>query len=193
MYIILLFLAALGVFWGVVCIVKLYTGCDDSSAIAKIRDFVNGIPHVPLEQDPGLWTEIWTAIRNIIGDARFDKLSRIYAAIASSLEDIRLYGHHSGLPYIIIIIDLVDDAERQLIEAVVVGIVNRHLRRRGLPDTVIVTWERLFNYGLEYLEIRFGETREQRAIVRTVLADELRQLNVTHEPLTDDADSDIGL
>ena len=52
--------------------------------------------------------------------------------------------------------------------------MKRHLKMRGLPDSVIVTWGQYDN-GLEYLEIRFGETEEQHNIVRTVLANELRQ------------------
>lgn len=158
----------------VIFIIRLWTGCDRDEAIKKLHHKINGTVYIPLGQDPGLWSEIWDAIRKIIGDARFEKLQRIYEAIASSLGGIRLNGHHSGLPYIIIIIDLVDDAEKKLIETVVVGIVKRHLRMRGLPDSVIVTWGQYGN-GLEHIEIRFGETGEQQTIVRTVLADELRQ------------------
>ena len=167
-------LITVGGFYTAIFVVRLWTGCTRDEAITKIRNKVNGIAYITLEEDKGLWTEIWAAIRNIIGDARFEKLKRIYEAIAASQGGISLHGHHSGLPYIVIILDQLSDAERKLIEAVVVGIVKRHLRTRGLPDSVIVTWGEYDN-GLVYLEIRFGETKEQHDIVRTVLANELRQ------------------
>lgn len=169
-------LQILGIFACAVLLTKVFTGCSISEAIAKVQRVFNDNAKtiVPLAQDEGLWSEILDAIRNIFGNARFDKLRRIYEALAASQGGISLHGHHSGLPYIVIILDQLSDAERKLIEAVVVGIVKRHLRTRGLPDSVIVTWGEYDN-GLVYLEIRFGETKEECAIVRTVLANELRQ------------------
>ena len=169
-------LQILGIFACAVLLTQVFTGCSTREAIAKIQSIFNGNEKtiVPLSLDEGLWSEIWAAIRKIIGDARFDKLRRIYEALASSQGGIRLNGHHSGLPYILIILDQLTDAERRLTEAVVVGIVKRNLRALGLPDSVIVTWGQYDN-GLEYLEIRFDETEEQHNIVRTVLANELRQ------------------
>ncbi len=169
-------LQILGIFACTVLLTQVFTGCSTREAIAKIQSIFNGNEKtiVTLEQDPGLWSEIWAAIRNIIGDARFDKLRRIYEALAASQGGISLHGHHSGLPYILIILDQLNDTERKLIETVITGIVKRHLKMRGLPDSVIVTWGQYDN-GLEYLEIRFGETEEQHNIVRTVLANELRQ------------------
>lgn len=167
-------LIAIGGFYIAIFVVRLWTGRNTDEAIRTIRNKVNGVVYIPLWEDEGLWAEIWAAIRKIIGDARFEKLKGIYEAIAASVGGIRLHGHHSGLPYILIILDELTDAERKLIEAVVVGIVKRHLRARGLPDSVIVTWGEYDN-GLVYLEIRFGETKEQCAIVRTVLANGIRQ------------------
>lgn len=169
-------LQILAIFACAVLLTQVFTGCSTREAIAKIQSIFNGNEKtiVVLEQDPGLWSEIWAAIRKIIGDARFEKLRRIYEAIASSTGGIRLNGHHSGLPYILIILDQLNATERKLIETVITGIVKRHLKMRGLPDSVIVTWGQYDN-GLEYLEIRFGETEEQHNIVRTVLANELRQ------------------
>ena len=169
-------LQILGIFACAVLLTQVFTGCSTREAIAKIQSIFNGNEKtiVALEQDPGLWSEIWAAIRNIIGDARFDKLRRIYEALAASQGGISLHGHHSGLPYILIILDQLNATERKLIETVITGIVKRHLKMRCLPDSVIVTWGQYDN-GLEYLEIRFGETEEQHNIVRTVLANELRQ------------------
>lgn len=169
-------LQILGIFACAVLLTQVFTGCSISEAITKVQSIFkhNENTIVALEEDPGLWSAIWAAVRNIIGDARFDKLRRIYEALASSQGSISLHGHHSGLPYILIILDQLTDEERRLIEAVVVGIVKRKLRALGLPDSVIVTWGQYDN-GLEYLEIRFGETEEQHNIVRTVLANELRQ------------------
>lgn len=169
-------LQILGIFACAVLLTKVFTGCSISEAVSKVQSIFNDNEKtiVSLEQDDGLWSEIWAEIRNIIGDARFYKLRRTYEALAASQGGIRLNGHHSGLPYILIILDQLTDAERRLIEAVIVGIVKRHLRARGLPDSVVVIWGEYGN-GLVYLEIRFGETEEQHNIVRTVLANELRQ------------------
>lgn len=169
-------LQILGIFACAVLLTQGFTGCSISEAITKVQSIFkhNENTIVPLALDEGLWSEIWAAIRNIIGDARFEKLQRIYEAIAAGQGGIRLHGHHSGLPYILVILDLVNDTERKLIEAVVKGIIKSHLKMRGLPDSVIVTWGEYDN-GLVYLEIRFGETKEEQAIVRTVLENELRQ------------------
>ena len=174
-------LIAVGGFYTAIFVIRLWTGCSRDEAITKIRNKVNGIAYIPLEEDEGLWSEVWAAIRNITGGARFEKLRRIYEAIAASQGGIRLNGHHSGLPYILIILDQLNDTERKLIEAVIVGIVKRHMGIRGLPDSVLVTWGEYDN-GLVYLEIRFGETEEQQGIVRAVLADELRQ----HQQIDDE-------
>lgn len=100
-------LQILGIFACAVLLTQVFTGCSTREAIAKIQSIFNGNEKtiVALEQDPGLWSEIWAAIRNIIGDARFDKLRRIYEALAASQGGISLHGHHSGLPYILIILD----------------------------------------------------------------------------------------
>lgn len=178
-------LQILGIFAGAVLLTQVFTGCSTSEAVSKVQSVFKEDKQtiVPLSQDEGLWSEIWAEIRNIIGEARFDKLRRTYEALAASQGGIRPNGHHSGLPYILIILDRLTDAERKLIEAVVVGIVKKHLRMRGLPDMVIATWDKLSNYGLDCLEIRFSQTVEERTIIRTALANELGQ-----EAMTDDED-----
>ncbi len=85
-------LQILGIFAGAVLLTQVFTGCSISEAIAKVQSVFKEDKQtiIPLEQDEGLWSEIWAAIRNIIGEARFDKLRRTYEAIASSLGGIRL-------------------------------------------------------------------------------------------------------
>ena len=85
-------------------------------------------------------------------------------------------GTKSGLTCVTITVRPNDESEQQMIEAVMVGITRKNLLVRGLDPQVLVVWNKRMDINSPYLEIQFGESKKQCALVRSILADELRQL-----------------
>lgn len=184
-----IFLGAMGVFAGAVHLVKVYTGCSTDEAIAKIQNLMNGKIVVPLANDPGYYDEICQALKNIIGERRYDELTKLNSALcAAGHTPVIACGTALGLPYVDITVEPQDDTEKQIIEAVMVGITKKHLAVRELGPEVIADWKNRMDINSPYLEIRYPDNAQDRKVILDTIAKNGLAAIEAGTSLTDDED-----
>lgn len=166
-----IFLGALGVFAGAVHLVKVYTGCSTDEATAKIQNLINGKVVVPLANDPGFYDEICQALQSIIGEKRYDELKKLDSALcAAGHTPVIACGTVLGLPCMDITIQPENDTEKQIIEAVMVGITKKHLIARELRPEVIADWKKRMDINTPYLEIRYPDNAQDCKVILDTIA-----------------------
>ena len=172
-------------------VVKDWKGCSDEEAAQKIRDFVNGKANVPLAQDPGVYEEICQGLNDIIGDKRYGALVNLNAALrAAGHTPVIASGTNSGLPCITISVQPKDDTEQQTIEAVMIGILRKHLVSRGLGPEVLGDWKKRLDINYPYLEIRYPENAKDRKLIADTIIRTGAAVVVVDNPLTDDTEEE---
>ena len=185
----LLVAGAVGSF-GVACkVVKDWKGCSEEEAAQKIRDFVNGKTTVPLSKDQGVYTELCQGLQNVMGEKRYNELARVDAALrAAGHTPVIASGTNSGLPCITISVQPKDDTEQQTIEAVMIGILRKHIVARGLGSEVLGDWKVRLDINTPYLEIRYPETEKDRKLIVDTIIRTGAAVVDTNNPLTNDTD-----
>lgn len=172
-------------------VVKDWKGCSDEEAAQKIRDFVNGKANVPLAQDPGVYEEICQGLNDIIGDKRYGALVNLNAALrAAGHTPVIASGTNSGLPCITISVQPKDDTEQQTIEAVMIGILRKHIVARGLGPEVLGDWKKRLDINYPYLEIRYPENAKDRKLIADTIIRTGAAVVVVDNPLTDDTEEE---
>lgn len=184
-----IFLGALGVFGGAVHLAKVFTGCSTDEAITKIQNLINGKTVVPLASDPGFYNEICQALHDIIGEKRYSELTKLDSALrAAGHAAVVACGTVLGLPCVAITVAPKDDTEKQIIEAVLIGITKKHLAARGLGPEVIGDWKNRMDINTPYLEIRYPDNAQDRKVILdTIARDGLGSIEA-NTSLTDDED-----
>ena len=172
-------------------VVKDWKGCSDEEAAQKIRDFVNGKANVPLAQDPGVYEEICQGLNDIIGDKRYSALVNLNAALrAAGHTPVIASGTNSGLQSITISVQPKDDTEQQTIEAVMIGILRKHIVARGLGPEVLGDWKKRLDINYPYLEIRYPENAKDRKLIADTIIRTGAAVVVVDNPLTDDTEEE---
>ena len=172
-------------------VVKDWKGCSDEEAAQKIRDFVNGKANVPLAQDPGVYAATSQGLNDIIGDKRYGALVNLNAALrAAGHTPVIASGTNSGLPCITISVQPKDDTEQQTIEAVMIGILRKHIVARGLGPEVLGDWKKRLDINYPYLEIRYPENAKDRKLIADTIIRTGAAVVVVDNPLTDDTEEE---
>lgn len=164
--IIVLLVVAIGGFYVVCHIVKIWTGCDTDEAVKKIHNFINGTANIDFTTDVGFIEEIWTNVRNVIGDTRFNQLVKLSnSSIGTPLLST---GYNSGLPYIAVSVYYADEGEKQRLESVLTNVVSRYLHIFGYDTRVLTNWKKRYDLDMPLLELRYVKTKEQKLILDEV-------------------------
>ena len=187
----LLVAGAVGSF-GVACkVVKDWKGCSEEEAAQKIRDFVNGKTAVPLSKDQGVHTEPCQGLQTVMGEKRYNELARVDAALrAAGHTPVIASGTNSGLPCITISVQPKDDTEQQTIEAVMIGILRKHIVTRGLGAEVLGDWKVRLDINTPYFEIRYPESAEDRKLIVDTIIRTGSAIVDVNSPLTDDTEAE---
>lgn len=178
--------------FGLACkAVKDWSGCSEEEAAQKIRDFVNGKTAVPLSKDQGVYTELCQGLQNVMGEKRYNELARVDAALrAAGHTPVIASGTNSGLPCITISVQPKDDTEQQTIEAVMIGILRKHIVARGLGPEVLGDWKKRLDINYPYLEIRYPENAKDRKLIADTIIRTGAAVVVVDNPLTDDTEEE---
>lgn len=187
----LILAGAVGSF-GVACkVVKDWNGCSEEEAAQKIRDFVNGKTAVPLSKDQGVYTELCQGLQNVMGEKRYNELARVDAALrAAGHMPVIASGTNSGLPCITISVQPKDDTEQQTIEAVMIGMLRKHIAARGLGPEVLGDWKKRLDINYPYLEIRYPENAKDRKLIADTIIRTGAAIAGANSPLTDDTEEE---
>lgn len=74
LFIIICFVICMLAYYGVIKLIRIWTGCSSNEAVTRLQRFVNGIPNYRFEADSGLQNEIWENVKKVIGDKRYQQL-----------------------------------------------------------------------------------------------------------------------
>lgn len=168
-------------FYIVRLLVMLWTGWTKEEAAENIRSFVSDRQDYHLAADQTLNVQLWEAVRDIIGEARFDGLCRL-------ARTARLYetGNDGGLPFVRLTVVCATASEQQRLENILSDIVAERLRTHNLDGTVLTTWETNSWLQMPSVKFRFAESQKEKEILNGCLRDDaLRVLRQNH-PLVDE-------
>lgn len=186
--IILLFVVVIALYYGVCHIIKLWTGCDEEEAVAKLHNFFNGQAGLSFENDSGFVNNMWYNVRNIIGDKRFDQLMRLSQTAIST--PLLFFGIEGGLPFIAVCVYYNDENEKRVLQVVLTNLTRKYLKVYGYDDTVVVDWKMRYDLNMPYLEIRYARNKEERRILDLHLSNEGNEIITRNSDVNDDDDDE---
>lgn len=162
-------------------IVMMWTGCTREEATKMIQNFILQKDEYHLATDKMLFKDVEDAVKVIIGDVRHEELMRL--ARISSLIDVNFA---SGLPYIAITVNYVDENEKCRLENILSDLVSKYLDMHCLCKNVLVDWKENSYFKLPALMIRYAETEEEQKILKRVLQQEAAKITIKYKPIKDD-------
>ena len=189
-YIIAGFSICVIIYLGVIKLIRMWTGCSDNEAVAKLQRFVNGTPVYRIEEDIGLQNEIWENVKKVIGEKRYNQL----VDLNSTAINPQLYfvGIEGALPYIAVSIYYLDDTEKRVLENIIVNIVKRHLQIYGYYNVVLVVWKERYDLNMPYLQIRYARNDEEKRILELGIKNQRQIISMQNSVVTDDAEDDLN-
>lgn len=176
-----IFLVVLCVFYATRKAVMMWTGSTKEEATKLIQDFVSQKEMYHLANDQMLITDIWNAVNDIIGDARYEDLCKL--ARNSTLIHMN---YASGLPYVAVTVNYADENEKQRLEHILRDIVSKYLSIHGLYNGVLSDWKENGYVKMPALMIRYAETEEQLKILNACLQEETTKIVEKYQPIKDD-------
>lgn len=185
---IIIFILIILAYYGVVHIIKLWTGCDEEEAVAKLHNLINGKAVYSFENDFGFENAVSENIRNIIGEKRYNQLIKLSKTAIST--PLLSYGYYSGLPYIAISLYYEDDNEKQVLENILTNLVYSYLRIYGYNTNILVDWKIRPDLKMPYLLIRYARTKEEQRIIEVTLQNGVKSIIDTNTDVTDDTEDD---
>lgn len=182
----LAFVGSIALFYLVIHVIKQWTGCDNAEAEQKLHNFLNGRKLYSFNNDEGFKNDVWNNIRSIIGNKRFEQLCRL----SHTMIDVPLlmFGYNSGLPYIAITVNYVDDSEKRIIESILNNLVKQYLQIYGHKTRVLIDWKTRYDLNMPYLEMRYATNKEENRIMDIVLQNEQRNIICQNSEISDDED-----
>jgi len=180
-------LLGIAVFYGIVFLLMLWTGCDFDEAIEKIRGFVNGKEKLSLEQDVNFFNDVWQTVRNVIGDERFNKLVQI--SNTPIVTPLLSFNYSSGLPYIAVSL-YCDDNEKKIIEVLLKNLISKYLNFYSYYPKILVDWKEREDLNMPFIMIRYATNAKQRRIIDWCLAREKQKIITENSDIIDDTEDD---
>jgi hypothetical protein len=159
----------------------MWTGSTKEEATKKIQNFVFQKEEYHIGSDQMLITDIWNAVNNIIGDARYEELRRL-----SRTSHLFYTNYASGLPYVAVTVPYSGENEKLRLENIIRDIVSTYLSIHGLYNGVLLDWKENVYVKMPALMIRYAETEEQLKILNACLHEEKTRIIIKSQPLKDD-------
>jgi hypothetical protein len=178
----------IGGFYTVCHIIKLWTGCNDIEAVAKLHNIMNGKVQYQFCNDMGFANEVWKNVRNVIGDKRYQQLVNLSnTAITTQLLS---FGENSGLPYIAISMYYADENEKQVLENVLTNLVRCYLQMCGYDTQILVDWKVRYDINMPFLEIRYARTPDEKRILTIGLQNNRQIVMTRNSAVIDDTEDE---
>lgn len=184
LHIIVLFIIAIGGYYAVCYVIKLWTNCDFNEAQNKLHAIINGNINLDFENDSGFAEEVWQNVRNIIGEKRFQQLYKLSVSYIGT--PLLSYGFNSGLPYIAVSLLDIEENEKKRIEAVLVNLTRTYLKKYGFDMRLLVDWKQRYDLDMPFLELRYAKTKEQRKIIDLVQSHNREEVIAKNSPVYDE-------
>lgn len=174
----------IGGFYVVTFVIKLWTGCNNSEAVTKLHNIMNGKIQYAFNNDEGFIEEVWDNVKNVIGDKRYCQLERL--SMTAIKQPLTVFGERSGLPYIIVSIPYEDEHEKRILENVLSNLVVEYLRIYGFSNQIITSWKVRHDLDMPYILIRYARTREEKRKLDILLNNRRLKYGTSNKEITDE-------
>lgn len=178
----------IGGFYVACYVIKLWTGCDDSEAVVKLHNFINGKVRYSFANDIGFANDVWENIKNIIGEKRFQQLVNLSNTAINT--PLLSFGENSGLPYIAISLYYEDENEKQVIGNVLSNLVVRYLKIYGYDLRILVEWKVRYDLNMPFIEIRYARTMDEQRILNIGLQNNRKSIIGRNSAIIDDTEDE---
>lgn len=187
MSLILVLLASIGIFYIAREIIKSCRECDDKEAEKIIFSCFFGGKNESFNSDE-LGRKLEQNISQIIGGQSYMK----HCNLARTLDNHGLifFGENGKLPYIEISVDYKDANEKQRLESILTNKVKNYLEICGLPNDILVHWEKRRDIEFPMLKIEYTKTKEQKDILDRCLAVKQRNILAQYAAVIDDTEEE---
>lgn len=184
------FVVCILVYYGVIRLIKMWTGCNDNEAVAKLQRFVNGTPTYKFEEDIGLQNEIWENVKKIIGERRYQQLVSLSSTSIST--PMFFSGVEGLLPFIAVSLYYADDNERRVLENIIVNVAKKYLQVYGYNTAILVVWKERYDLNMPFLRIQYARNEEESKILALGIRNQHQIISMQNTAVTDDVEEELN-
>lgn len=187
---ILLFAVAVGIYYGICHLIRLFAGCDFDEATVKLHNFLNGTATIDycIENDESFVSAIWQAVESIVDNSTFTRLQKLsQTAIGTPL---LFYGKYNGLSSINVSVFLGSENEKQALMHVIGNVVRTYLHTHGICDVILTEWKTRHDLNMPYLQICYARNKEERKTLISVSENEKQMIIRQQAAVIDTDDSE---
>lgn len=190
LFIIICFVICMLAYYGVIKLIRIWTGCSSNEAVTRLQKFVNGIPNYRLEEDAGLQSEIWENVKKVIGIKRYQQLCALSTTAIST--PLFFAGVEGILPFIAVSLYYQDDNEKRILENLIVNVVKKYLQFYGYDTAVLVVWKERYDLNMPILQIRYARNVEERKTLAIGFRNQQQIISMQNSAVTDDTEDDLN-
>lgn len=184
--ILVVFAVCMFAYYGVIKLIRIWTGCSSNEAVAKLQRFINGIPDYKFEADLGLQNEIWENVKKVIGDKRYQQLVALSTTAIST--PMFFAGVEGTLPYIGVSLYYADDNEKRILENLIVNVARKYLQIYGYDTAILVEWRERYDLDMPFLQIRYARNDGERKALAIGIRNQRRVITMQNSTITDDTE-----
>ena len=172
-------------------VIKLWMGCDNNEAADIIYQFVHGRRKPSVGTDEMFYKELWSNVRNIVGDKTYSAICKYYeTAISIGTEPVLVVNEDGQVPTICITLLYDDETQKLVLQNVLDGTVKKYLRLYGHEGITRCRWQERPDLPMHQLIIEFAKTEKQTEIIKQELLDDVRIAISSHNDIKDDTEDD---
>ena len=148
----------------VVCrIIMLWCGCNMHTAMTKVHNFINGEKGYAFNEDFGFANDVWTNIKQIIGEKRFGQL--VDLSQTAIYTPLMYFGEHCGLHYIALSVYYENENEKEIIKNVISNLVRQYLQVHGYTDEILSDWIYRDDLRMPVLRIKYAVSDNEKRVM----------------------------
>ncbi len=181
-------IVAIGSFYIVCFIIRLWTGCTWPEASVRLYNFCNGKATYSFSNDPGFTDEIVDNIHRVLGDKRFQRWMNLSNTTVSV--PFLQFGESGGLPFIAISLFYDNENEKEILQKILTNVVQKYLKVYGYPTKFIVNWSERSDLKLPLLTFKYAHSQREERILDINMNCRQEILNLQNLPLSDDEDTE---
>lgn len=183
-----LFFLGLAVFYGACFLRSLWTGCSIEEAATWVQNCVGNKTVYQFENDNSFAEKIWENVQETIGDAKYQKLCNLSKTAITT--PLLWFGMEAGIPYIGICVPYKDNAEKLVLENLLVDVVIEYLDSSGYYTEVETAWHLRYDLQIPYIKIKYSRTEREHSLLLKELKRKQIKILLPEQPVTDDEEAE---
>ena len=179
-------LLGFGVFvYGIIIfIIIAIKNCHYDDAKKILIDFLKFSHDYELSSDRNYYLAICHAIKQLVGDSRYEELVKLDSFIPL----IQFFDKHAGVPSVEITLMYSDDNEKIQLETILTSLTRQFLTSRygEIGQEVYVSWTKNMYVGFPTLVITYARTAQEKNIIQQMKKRDLEKIITANSDVIDD-------